>query len=319
MTTSPSSPSPCPMTAAPAQWPTAPHGSSVRPLWRRAPSKVCSSVPRALRERDLQAAVRRRSRQSYGVADQNHQLAHDHPLETATAPKPSPSMISNPLTGLAGGKGVVRIQADLDESGAKRQHRPHECTEAEGWTQTLWGSPARLITIPISLRSVFTGTVASVSGQDLVFAGETISTCWLPPEGPTIWKSPQVITRAIVSNRLRGRQFRWPRQRHQPIRVEAPFNTLTGAPSATLAGDRSPSTATGHLEKPSRSSGLGASGSQSTADQIQVFAGGAWTIYWLYDANDADPPYRPMGGRGGCWHGGPGSGGNASRSGRLLQ
>jgi hypothetical protein len=34
---------------------------------------------------------------------------------------------------------------------------------------------------------------------------------------------------------------------------------------------------------------LGASGSQSTADQVQVFAGGTWTIYWLYDLNDGDP------------------------------
>ena len=41
--------------------------------------------------------------------------------------------------------------------------------------------------------------------------------------------------------------------------------------------------------------GFGATGSQSSADQAQVFAGGAWTIYWLDDENDADP-HRPLGG-----------------------
>jgi hypothetical protein len=36
-------------------------------------------------------------------------------------------------------------------------------------------------------------------------------------------------------------------------------------------------------------SGFGATGSQSDADQVQVFADGAWTIYWLYDLGDGNP------------------------------
>lgn len=32
-----------------------------------------------------------------------------------------------------------------------------------------------------------------------------------------------------------------------------------------------------------------ATGSQSTASQVQVFASGAWQIYWLYDENDGNP------------------------------
>ena len=36
-------------------------------------------------------------------------------------------------------------------------------------------------------------------------------------------------------------------------------------------------------------SGFGATTSQSTADQVQIFSGGAWTIYWLYDSDAAGP------------------------------
>jgi hypothetical protein len=35
--------------------------------------------------------------------------------------------------------------------------------------------------------------------------------------------------------------------------------------------------------------GFKAAGIQSSADEVQVFAGGAWTVYWLYDENDSDP------------------------------
>ena len=35
--------------------------------------------------------------------------------------------------------------------------------------------------------------------------------------------------------------------------------------------------------------GFGATGGMDTADQVQVFADGAWIIYWLDDENDGDP------------------------------
>ena len=69
----------------------------------------------------------------------------------------------------------------------------------------------------------------------------------------------------------------------------APFNTLTGAPPASLAGDQVAIRRHWTLDEIFPPTGFGATGSQSTADQVQVFSGGAWTIYWLYDDNDGNP------------------------------
>ncbi|MCH7229182.1 hypothetical protein, partial [Haloferula sp. A504] len=63
----------------------------------------------------------------------------------------------------------------------------------------------------------------------------------------------------------------------------APFNTLTGAPPATLAGDVVMLRRHTTLDEQFPPGSFGATGSQVTADQVRLFAGGGWQSYWLFD------------------------------------
>ena len=195
------------------------------------------------------------------------------------------------LTGLAGGKGVVRIRADLDDDGGGEGDIDHtSVTEPEGWTVTGLEICCRTYNNPYQRESVFTGTVTAVNGQNLAFAANDNLALLLTSGGSFYLE--------VVSGDHEGQRFDIVSTTGNTVTLAndgnlhaptAPFNTLTGPPPAGLAGDRIAIHRHWTLGETFPVSGLGASGSQSTADQIQVFAGGAWTIYWLYDANDADP------------------------------
>jgi len=196
------------------------------------------------------------------------------------------------LTGLTGGKGVVRIQADLDDDGGNDEvdHTSH--TETEGWKETPLELACRTYNNPYLRETVFTGTVSGVSGQNLVFAtsGGSVDLSTILATGSFYLE--------VTSGENEGHRFDIASASGNTVTLAndtslyasaAPFNTLTGAPPADLAGDTIAIHRHWTLAEVFPPSGFGATGSQSTADQVQVFSGGAWTIYWLYDENDSNP------------------------------
>ncbi|MCH7229230.1 hypothetical protein, partial [Haloferula sp. A504] len=72
------------------------------------------------------------------------------------------------LTGLTGGGGVVRLRVDLDEEPDSTIDHT-SWSEVEGWNEV--GLPVCCVTYndPYQRETLFSGTVGTVSGQDLVF------------------------------------------------------------------------------------------------------------------------------------------------------
>lgn len=71
--------------------------------------------------------------------------------------------------------------------------------------------------------------------------------------------------------------------------MAAPHNTLAGDLPATLAGKTISIHRHRSLDSLFPPASFLAAGESGLADQVQLFAGGSWKIYWLYDVNDADP------------------------------
>ena len=198
------------------------------------------------------------------------------------------------VTGLTGGTGVVRIEAVLDansgEGGVPDGDIDHiSYTEPEGWTETEFGICCQSYNVPYLLETGFTGTVDSVSGQSLVFSGETDLSVLLQP-GASYYLE-------VTSGDNEGHRFDVVSATGDTITVAsdgdlhaatAPFSTLTGAPPSTLAGDTVALRRHRTLNDIFPPASFGATGDQETADQVQVFANGLWTIYWLFD--DAGSP-----------------------------
>ncbi len=210
----------------------------------------------------------------------------------ATAPRPSPFTIWRPSPDSPEAKGVVRIQADLDDSGGGDgdiDHTSH--TETEGWTVTGLEICCRTYNNPYQRETAFTGTVTASAARTSPSPPATISIILLSSGGSFYLE--------VTSGDNEGHRFDI---------VSTSGNTVTlandgdlhaavrslqhpdrSAPREIWRVTASPSTAIGRSMKFSRPEDFGATGSQSAADQVQIFAGGAWTIYWLYDENDADP------------------------------
>ncbi len=196
------------------------------------------------------------------------------------------------LTGLTGGNGVVRIRADLDESPPSgTDHTSY--SEVEGWKETGLEICCRTYNNPFLRETAFSGTVSGVSGQDVVFATSAgaVDLGSLSVSGASFYLE-------VTSGDHEGHRFDIASASGNAITLvndsgifsaSPPFNTLAGAPPATLAGDTVVIRRHWTLDEVFPPTGFGATGSQSTADQVQVFAGGAWTIYWLYDEDDAGP------------------------------
>ncbi|MGL4401169.1 MAG: SdrD B-like domain-containing protein [Luteolibacter sp.] len=195
------------------------------------------------------------------------------------------------LTGLTSGRGVVRIQADLDDDGGGNgdiDHTSH--TETEGWTVTGLEICCRTYNNPYQRETVFTGTVTEVSGQNLTFAVNDNLALLLSSGGSFYLE--------VVSGDCEGQRFDLVSTAgntvtlasdSDPHAAVAPFNTMSGPPPVGLIGDRVAIHRHWTLGEIFPVSGLGASGRQSSADQIQIYAGGAWIIYWLFDGNGEIP------------------------------
>ncbi len=196
------------------------------------------------------------------------------------------------LTGLTGGKGVVRIQADLDDDGGNDEVDHTSYTEPEGWTETPLELCCRTYNNPYLRETAFTGTVSAVNGQVLTFAvsGGSVDLASLLGSGTFFLE--------VTSGENEGHRFDVVSGSGNTLTVAqdtnlnsaaAPFNTITGAPVSSLVGDAVELRRHWSLDELFPPASFGATGSQSTADQVQIFNGGAWIIYWLYDENDADP------------------------------
>jgi hypothetical protein len=70
-----------------------------------------------------------------------------------------------------------------------------------------------------------------------------------------------------------------------PASLTAPFNTLAGTLPASFAGDGIIIRRHKTLDEVFPPENFAATGSQSTADQLQIGSAGQWTLYWLYDDN----------------------------------
>jgi large repetitive protein len=186
-------------------------------------------------------------------------------------------------------RGFVRIRIILDDG--TTQATDH--TETLGWTKFLMDACCSTYNNPFLQCALFTGTVDSVDGQDLVVANSV---------GPFSLASAITDTTGLYIEVTRGentgRRYDVTALGSDRITVandnslyaaSPPFNTHEAAPAADLAGDSFILRRHHTLNYLFAPNALGATNSQSTADQVQIFAGGAWTIYWIYDENDSDP------------------------------
>ncbi len=187
------------------------------------------------------------------------------------------------LTGLTGGAGVVRIKADLLDGTDTHT----SFTEVEGWKETPIELSCQTYNNPYLRETVFTGTVGTVNGQNLTFANSAGSV-----DLATLLTGGVSYYLEVTSGDNEGQRFDVASANGDTLTLTSdgnlylatpPFNTLTGALPATLAGDTVVLRRHWTLNEIFPPSGFGASGSQSTADEVQVFAGGAWRIYWLYN------------------------------------
>jgi hypothetical protein len=197
------------------------------------------------------------------------------------------------LTGLTGGKGVVRIKTDLDEENdTVIDHTSY--TEVEGWKETVFGICCQTYNYPYLRDTVFTGTVdaGGISGQVVDLSGSSGSTdlgTLLADPGATYYLE-------ITGGTGEGNRFDIVSATGSTVTLandvsldsaSAPYNTVLGAPSG-FEGSSIVIRRHWTLAELFPPSGFVATTDQATADEIQIFAGGTWTILHLFD--DAGTP-----------------------------
>lgn len=199
------------------------------------------------------------------------------------------------LTGLTGGEGFVRIKADLDDDGGNDEVDHGSFIEVEGWTVTDLAICCRTYNVPYQRETAFTGTISEVDGQVLAFAAND--------DLDTLLASGGSFYLEVSSGDNEGQRFDIVSASGNTITVAndsdphaagAPFNTLTSAAPASLAGDRIAVHRHWTLAEIFPPDGFVASGTMTSADEVQLFAGGAWSLYWLY-SNEGSPMWIKAG------------------------
>jgi hypothetical protein len=194
------------------------------------------------------------------------------------------------LTGLVNGTGVVRIKAELDEvPGSGIDHTT--TTEVEGWKETPLELCCRTHNDPYLREAAFTGTVDTVTGQNITFSlsGGSANLSSVVSGGAFYLE--------VTSGDQEGQRFDITSASGNTVTLAndsalhgatAPYNTLTGAPPASLSGDKVVIRRHWTLGDVFPPTGFGSTTDPATADQVKLYIGGAWVIYWLY--NDSGTP-----------------------------
>ncbi|MCX6873530.1 MAG: carboxypeptidase regulatory-like domain-containing protein [Verrucomicrobia bacterium] len=192
------------------------------------------------------------------------------------------------LETLTDGKPFVRIKAALDETNDEViDHTSY--TEVEGWKETTLGLHCSTYNNPFLRETAFTGTVSSVSANEPVITfGSTVGLTFAPSGSYYL---------EVTSGDNVGHRFDVVLANGSTVTLASddtlcsagpPFNTLivpasAGSPlPASLANDTvviRRHWTLGEMFFPV--SGFHADSDPASADQVQTFAGGAWTTYWL--------------------------------------
>jgi len=201
------------------------------------------------------------------------------------------------ITGLTSGSGFVRMRVSLDANGDST-YEAQATTEVGGWVKSALGTTCRTYNNPFISCPVFSGTVDSVSGNDLVLTtsggGLDLSTVLAPGSSYFV---------EITSGVHEGQRFDVTAGGVNSLTLAndsslssavAPFNTMLGAPPSTLAGATFAVRKHWTLATMFPTTSFLATNDQTTADQVQVYASGAWITYWLYD-NGGSPKWAKVG------------------------
>jgi uncharacterized repeat protein (TIGR01451 family) len=186
------------------------------------------------------------------------------------------------VTGLSGGSGFVRIRVLLERG----EEKAEDTTDVLGWVETELGLCCRTYNNPFLSCAVFTGTVEAVEGQDLVLTSSS------GPFNLSQLLEPDVAYFIEVeTGTLEGHRFDVSSAANQRLTLAndpalhlpaPPYNTLTGAAPPLLSGSRIALHRHRTLAGMFPPASFGATGSQQTSDEVQVFANNSWSIFWLY-------------------------------------
>ena len=201
------------------------------------------------------------------------------------------------VTGMTGGEGIVRIRVDLDEENdSSIDHKSY--TEVEGWKETALDLTCRTYSNPFLRSTRFTGTVTGVAGQTLDLTNST--------------GSADLATRVaggacfieVVAGDNEGHRFDVASATANTLTLAAdsnlfehaaPHNTLAGTVPANLAGDTIVLHRHWVLADAFPPTDFSATNDRTTADQVQLFAGGQWANYWLCDDGILPPHWVKSG------------------------
>jgi uncharacterized protein (TIGR02597 family) len=156
-------------------------------------------------------------------------------------------------------------------------------SEVEGWKTTVLGTCCRTFNNPFQQESVFTGTVAAVSGQVLTFTGEALNTLLTPGQ-------PYYLE--VTSGDNEGHRFDIVSASGNSVTLvndpslyglDAPFSTRTGALPVNLAGDKIAIRRHRTLDDQFPPSAAGFAADRDDADQVKLLIADQWVIYWHYD------------------------------------
>ena len=188
------------------------------------------------------------------------------------------------ITGLTAGSGIVRIQVELDaDNDGIIDHTSY--TESEGWKETAFGLCCTTFANPFLRNAVFTGKVTALNGQtlDLGASTGTANLATLLASG--------IYYVEVTAGDHEGQRYDITSATSNAVTLASdsnlfaltgPYNTTLGAPPATLAGDSIAIRRHWSLAETFPPASHGATADRTTADQVQLFANGTWSIYWLY-------------------------------------
>lgn len=186
------------------------------------------------------------------------------------------------VTGLSSGTGFVRLRVTLNEGAA-----PSDATVVSGWTESTLGTFCRTYNNPYLKCPDFSGTVQGVTAQTLDLTNSVG-----PFDLTSVIESGVAYYVEVVSGENEGHRFDVASVTENGIVLAldsdiysagAPFNTLNGTPQTSLISDRLVLRRYWTLGQLFPAADFQGAASQTSADQIEVFAAGVWTNYWLYD------------------------------------